>query len=117
MFFFDIAELLGKSARIVTGVVDSESGRMHRSAMATVILEIPEDRHEQLKRRAEAEGLSVSELLLRESERIAPWVSQKELFERLKNLPRVDFGMSGVDLVREAREEHDREIDEWLGHR
>jgi hypothetical protein len=85
--------------------------------MATVILDIPEDRHEQLKRRAAAEGLSVSELLLRESEHMRPRVSQEELFERLKNLPRIDLGMSGADLVREVREEHDREIDEWLSHR
>ena len=85
--------------------------------MATVILEIPEDRHEQLKRRAAAEGLSVSELLLRESEYMGSRVSQKGLFERLKNLPRINLGMSGADLVREAREEHDREIDEWLSHR
>jgi len=85
--------------------------------MATVTLEIPEDRHEQLKRRAAEEGLTVSELLLRESEHIAPWISQKELFERLKNLPRIDLGMSGADLVRQAREEHDRELDERLGHR
>lgn len=85
--------------------------------MATVILEIPEDRHEQLKRRAAAEGLSVPELLLRDSERNAPRISQKELFERLKNLPRIDLGGSGAEIVREAREEHDREIDEWLSHR
>ena len=85
--------------------------------MATVILEIPEERHEELKRRAAAVGLSVSELLLRESERIAPRISQKELFERLKRLPRIDLGMSGADLVREAREEHDREVDEWLSRR
>ncbi len=90
---------------------------MHRSGMATVTLEMPEDRHEQLKRRAAADGLSVSELLLRESERIAPWISQKELFERLKNLPRIDIGMSGADLVHAAREEHDQEIDEWLNQR
>lgn len=78
---------------------------------------IPEDRYEQLKRRAAAEGLSVSELLLKESEHIATRISQKELFERLKKRPRIDFGMSGADLVRESREEHDREIDEWLSHR
>lgn len=82
--------------------------------MATVVLEIPEDRHERLKRRAAEEGLSVPELLLRDSERIAPRISQKELFERLKKRSRVDIGMSGADLLREAREEHDREIDEWL---
>jgi hypothetical protein len=90
---------------------------MHRFVMATVILEIPEERHEELKRRAAAEGLSVSELLLRESERLAPRISQKELFERLKSRRRIDFGMSGADLVREAREEHDREVDEWLSRR
>ena len=85
--------------------------------MPTVILEIPEDRHAQLKERAAAEGLSVSELLLRESELIAPRISQKELFERLKRRPRIDLGMSGADLVREAREEHEREIEEWLSRR
>jgi hypothetical protein len=85
--------------------------------MATVILEIPNDRHEQLKRRATAEGLSVPELLLREAERLAPLISQTGLFERLKKLPRIDLGMSGADLVREAREAHDKEIDEWLSHR
>jgi len=85
--------------------------------MATVILEIPEDRHEQLKRLAETEGLSVPELLLRDSERIAPRISQKELFERLKRRSRVDIGMSGADLVHAAREEHDREIEEWLNQR
>jgi hypothetical protein len=90
---------------------------MHRFVMATVILEIPEERHEELKRRAAAEGLSVSELLLSESERMAPRTSPKELFERLKSLPHMDLGMSGADLVREAREEHDREIDEWLSRR
>ena len=78
--------------------------------MATVILEIPEDRHEQLKRRAEAEGLSVPELLLKEWERASPRISPEELFERLKNLPRIDIGMSGADLVHAAREEHDRDM-------
>jgi hypothetical protein len=48
---------------------------------------------------------------------MAPKVSQKELFERLKRLPRIDIGMSGADLVREARAEHDRELDEWLSRR
>lgn len=84
--------------------------RMHRRVMATVILEIPDDRHEQLKRRAAAEGLSVSELLLRETERVTPSISQAELFERLKRRSRVDIGMSGADLVHAAREERDREL-------
>ncbi len=80
--------------------------------MATVIPEIPEERHEELKRRAAAEGLSVSELLLRESERIATPVSDTELFERLKNLPRIDLGMSGAEVVREGREERMQYLDE-----
>jgi hypothetical protein len=78
--------------------------------MAIVTLEIPEDRHERLKRRAAGEGLSVSELLLRESEQAMPRVSQEELFERLKRRSRVDIGMSGADLVHAAREESDWEL-------
>src|SRR4051794_2834450 len=108
MFFLDIAELLGKSARIVAGVVDRDFVRMHRSAMATVVLEIPNDRHEQLKRRAAAEGLSVPQLLLRDAEQ-TPRVSQEELFERLKRRSRADIGMSGAELVHAARQESDWE--------
>ncbi len=85
--------------------------------MATLILEVPEERLDELKKRAAAEGLSVSEFLLRQSERAAPGISPKERFERLKNLPRIDLGMSGAEAVREAREEHDREVDEWLSRR
>jgi hypothetical protein len=85
--------------------------------MATVILDVPEERLDELKRRAKAEGLTVSELLLRDSERPEPRISPDELFERLMNLPRIDLGMSGADQVREAREAHDREIDEWLSRR
>jgi len=83
---------------------------MHRFGMATVILEIPEGRHEQLKRRAAAEGVSVPELLLRETEQTTPRISQRELYERLKRRSRVDIGMSGADLVHAAREESDREL-------
>jgi hypothetical protein len=78
--------------------------------MATVILEIPDDRHEQLKRRAAAEGLSVPDYLLRETEPVTPRLSQKELFERLKRRSRIDIGMSGADLVHAAREEDDQEL-------
>jgi hypothetical protein len=78
--------------------------------MATVILEIPEDRHELLKRRAAEEGLSVSELLLRDTEQATPRVSQEELFKRLKRRSRVDIGMSGADLVHAAREESGWEL-------
>ncbi|MEA2166197.1 MAG: hypothetical protein QOK37_4324 [Thermoanaerobaculia bacterium] len=78
---------------------------MHRLIMAT------EDRHEKLKRRAAAEGRSLSELLLRESERAAPRISQKELLERLKSRARIDIGMSGAELVR-ADEKSGCSIDE-----
>jgi hypothetical protein len=89
---------------------------MHRLIMATVILEIPDDRHEELKRRAAAEGLSVSGLLLRETERMAPQISRQELIERLKTRSRPDIGMSGADLVRAGREERMQDLDEWFDH-
>jgi hypothetical protein len=85
--------------------------------MATLTFEIADDRLEQLKKRAEAEGLSVSDFLLRNAEPVIVEPPSAEFWNRLKNLPRVDIGMSGADAVREAREAHDREIDEWLGSR
>lgn len=85
--------------------------------MASVTLDIPNERLEELKQRAERVGLSVDELLIRETERLTAGSTSTEFWNRLKNLPRVDIGMSGADAVREAREEHDREVDEWLSRR
>jgi len=85
--------------------------------MASVTLDIPNERLEELKQRAERIGLSVDELLIRETERLTAGSTSTEFWNRLKNLPRVDIGMSGADAVREAREEHDREVDEWLSRR
>jgi hypothetical protein len=67
-------------------------------------------RHEELKKRAAAAGLSVQQLLLREAEQSVPHVSQAELLRRLKSRSRIDIGMSGADLVHAAREEQDREL-------
>ena len=90
---------------------------VHRSVMATVILEIPDDRLDELKRLAEIEGLSVDEFLMRDTKRIPSRSTSAEFWHRLKNLPRVDIGPSTADMIREGREERDRQIDEWLSSR
>ncbi|HXA20242.1 MAG TPA: hypothetical protein VN380_24910 [Thermoanaerobaculia bacterium] len=84
--------------------------------MATLILEIPDDRLDELKRLAECEGLSVDEFLIRDTKRM-PSGSTAEFWNRLRNLPRVDIGPSSADMIREGREERDRQIDEWLSRR
>jgi hypothetical protein len=85
--------------------------------MATVTLEIPDERLNELKRLAEIEGLNVDELLMRDTRRKPPASTPAEFWNRLKNLPRVDIGPSTADIIREGREERDRQIDEWLSSR
>ncbi len=82
--------------------------------MATVILEIPDERLDELKKCAEAEGVSVSEFLLRDKESGPIGPPSAEFWDWLKNLPRIDIGPSSADIIREGREERDRQIDEWL---
>lgn len=75
---------------------------------------VPESLHRKLKSRAALEGISLSDYVLRELKRVASYPTREELMARLAALPPVD--MAGVDvaeLIREGREEREREIDEW----
>jgi hypothetical protein len=71
---------------------------------------VPEDIHRTLKARAAQEGLSVSEYLLREPDDLAERPTMAEVIERIRNRPRVRTKFSAAELIREAREERDREL-------
>ena len=80
---------------------------------------VPEELHDALTARAQQEGVSVSELVLRELEKqVVPGIEPEELLARLQRLPRVDMGdLTAADLVREGREERVNRIIDAVARR
>ena len=89
---------------------------MHNTPMTTIQLkDVPEDLHRQLKARAECEGLSVPQLVLREirkalehpSTDATPQSSErpplKEVLDRLAAQPERHLSPSAADIIREMR--------------
>ena len=72
---------------------------------------VSEASHERLKQKAAEEGLSLSEYLRRELEELAETLTWSEWMERVRSRRPVT-GISGAELVREAREERERELDD-----
>lgn len=99
-----------------TVMLDMSSACVHAQDMPVMlqVRNVPESLHRKLKSRAALEGISLSDYVLRELKRVASYPTREELMARLAALPPVD--MAGVDvaeLIREGREEREREIDEW----
>ena len=70
------------------------------------IRNVPDSLHRRLKAKAAMEGLSLSDLLLREAEAVAERPSLDELRARLAALPAVATGLSAAELVRADRDNH-----------
>ena len=70
------------------------------------IRNVPPDLHRRLKVRAAEEGLTLSEYLLREAERVASRPTLAELTERVRSRGLVEFKTPVADLIREDRESH-----------
>ena len=64
---------------------------------------VPEGLHRKLKARAALEGISLSDLVLKEMEYIAERPTLKEIAERLASLPPVKYKRSPVEILREER--------------
>ena len=82
------------------------------------IRHVPEDVHRRLTERAKREGMSLSDYLRRELTDLSHQLSWEELFEQMDRDPWRSEGLSDVDaaeLIRQAREERDRELTERLG--
>jgi antitoxin FitA len=79
------------------------------------IRNVPEDVHRTLKARAAKEGLSLSEYLRREVLDFAQRPTLAEVTERIRSRPMVTSEIPAADLIREAREERERELDDRLG--
>lgn len=71
---------------------------------------VPDKLHRRLKEQAASLGLSLSDYLIREAERIAERPTPEEFLAKLRSLPPIDLDVSAADVIREAREEREREI-------
>ncbi len=68
------------------------------------IRNVPEDLHRRLKAKAAMEGLSLSELLLREAASVAERPGITELRARLAALPPVTTDISAAEVIRAERD-------------
>lgn len=69
------------------------------------IRNVPDELVHELKARAAAQRMSLSDFLLARLEEIADEPVLDEVLERLAALPRRDLGVSAAELVDEARSE------------
>jgi len=67
------------------------------------IRNVPDDLHRKLKSRAALEGLSLSNYLLREIQRVAERPTLQELAARLETRTRVKYRVSPAQILREER--------------
>jgi antitoxin FitA len=65
---------------------------------------VPDSLHRKLKARAEMEGISLSDLVLKEMEHIAERPTMKEMMERLASLTPVKYKISPAEILREERD-------------
>ena len=67
------------------------------------IRNVPDTLHRKLKSRAALEGVSLSDLLLKEIEQVAERPTVKELAERLARRAPVKYKISPAEILREER--------------
>ncbi len=80
---------------------------------------VPDELRDALLARAEKQGLSVSELVLRELEKqVSREMTPDELLERLRRIPPLDLAnLTTADLIREGREERTDQILDAISRR
>jgi antitoxin FitA len=80
------------------------------------IRHVPEDVHARLKARAAAAGMSLSDYLLREITALALRPTWQEIFDEIDREGPILKGepVDTVELIREMREERDRELMERI---
>jgi hypothetical protein len=81
------------------------------------IRNVPDDLHTALKIRAAREGISMSELILRDLPRIAHRPTLDEVLTRIRSREPASGIPSGAELVRAAREEREAELGRRLDRR
>jgi len=69
------------------------------------IRDVPEQVHRTLKARAAREGMSLSDFIKRELERVAERPTMQEWLERTRNAKPIPTKMSAARVIRELRDE------------
>jgi plasmid stability protein len=65
---------------------------------------VPERLHRKLKARAAEQGVSLSDFILHELERVSETISVAELVARARSITRPDFDPSPAELIRADRD-------------
>ena len=68
------------------------------------IRHVPDEVHRRIKARAALAGMSMSEFLRKELERMLERPTRQELLDRIARLPGVELDVSVPELIREERE-------------
>ena len=68
------------------------------------IRNLPDEVHRRLKSRAALAGMSMSEYVLREIERMLSRPTRDEVFARIAELPPIDLDPPSAEILREERE-------------
>ena len=68
------------------------------------IRNVPEETHRRLKARAAMEGMSMSDYILRELERLAARPTLQELRDRIAELPPVELEETAAEAIRKLRD-------------
>jgi antitoxin FitA len=76
------------------------------------IRNVPDDVRRTLEERAAREGMSLSDYLLRDLVELASQPALEETVERVRRRPMVRSGSAAAELIREARDERVRELDD-----
>ena len=68
------------------------------------IRNLPDEVHRRLKSRAALAGMSMSDYVLREIERMLSRPTRDEVFARIAELPPIDLDPPSAEILREERE-------------
>lgn len=77
---------------------------------------VPPEMHVELRRRADQEGMTIRDYVMKLIERDQRLPSKRDWLERVSALEPVAVSRSAAEMVREAREERDRELTERIEH-
>jgi hypothetical protein len=75
---------------------------------------VPPQMHSELRRRASQEGTTIRDYVLRLIERDQRLPSKRDWLDRVAALEPVAVSQPATDVIREAREERDRELTERI---
>ncbi len=95
-------------------------GRWHAESMldwagvsAIQVKNVSEDLHERLRERAETEGMTIGQYVMRVIEHDLALPSRREWFESLRELEPVEV-LDAPEAVRQGREEREEQLDRAL---